>query len=146
MYQYARLLTGTLPVNNSLLTGTVPVNNSLLTGTVPGNNILLTRILQVNNSLLTGTISQRKGVVMVNQCRQKSSLCAVHRNLCILHRFLYTVHRTFLPIFCKILNFCLNILTRKDTRFQTCQFQFQKKYSAHTLQCGKKEKSTSQQK
>ena len=39
-----KLLTGTVPVNNSLLTGTVPVNNFLLTGTVP-----------VNNSLLTGT-------------------------------------------------------------------------------------------
>ena len=41
-----RLLTGTIPVNNSLLTGTVPVNNFLLTGTVP-----------VDKSLLTGTRS-----------------------------------------------------------------------------------------
>ena len=43
---WMELLTGTVPVNNSLLTGTVPVNNLLLTGTVP-----------VNNSLLTGTWS-----------------------------------------------------------------------------------------
>ena len=41
-----KLLTGTVPVNNSLLTWTVPVNNSLLTQTVP-----------VINSLLTGTWS-----------------------------------------------------------------------------------------
>ena len=41
-----RLLTGTIPVNNSLLTGNVRVNNFLLTGTVP-----------VNKSLLTGTES-----------------------------------------------------------------------------------------
>ena len=44
VFFWKRLLTGTVPVNNSLLTGTVPVNNFLLTGTVP-----------VNNSLLTGT-------------------------------------------------------------------------------------------
>ena len=42
---WMKLLTETVPVNNSLLTGTVPVNNSQLTGTVP-----------VNNSLLTGTL------------------------------------------------------------------------------------------
>ena len=30
---WTELLTGTIPVNNSLFTGTVPVNNSLLTGT-----------------------------------------------------------------------------------------------------------------
>ena len=50
-----RLLTGTLPVNNSLLTGTVPVNNSLLTRTVPVNKSLSTGTVPVNKSLLTGT-------------------------------------------------------------------------------------------
>ena len=54
--QRKRLLTGTLPVNNSLLTGTVPVNYSLLTGTVPVNYSLLTGMVPVNKSLLTGTV------------------------------------------------------------------------------------------
>ena len=54
-FLWKRLLTGTVPVNNSLLTGTVPVNNFLLTGTVPVNNFLLTGTVPVNNSLLTGT-------------------------------------------------------------------------------------------
>ena len=40
-----RLLTGTVPVNNSVLTGTVPINNSLLEGTVTVNNLLLTRTI-----------------------------------------------------------------------------------------------------
>ena len=45
-----RLLTGTLPVNNSLMTGTVPVNNFLLTGTVRVNYFLLTGNLRANSS------------------------------------------------------------------------------------------------
>ena len=40
-----KLLTGTVPVSNSLWTGTVPVNNFLLTWNVPVNNSLLTGIL-----------------------------------------------------------------------------------------------------
>ena len=45
-----RLLTGTLPVNNSFLTRIVPAKKSLLTGTVPVNNSLLTGTLSVNKS------------------------------------------------------------------------------------------------
>ena len=71
-----RLLTGTLPVNNSLLTGTLPVNNSLLTGTVPANKSLLTGTVPVNKSLLTGTVpvhnSILTGTISVNIRRERS--------------------------------------------------------------------------
>ena len=50
-----RLLTGTLPVNDSLLTGTVPVNTFLLTGTVSDNYFLLTGTVPFKYFLLTGT-------------------------------------------------------------------------------------------
>ena len=48
-----RLLTGTLPANNSLLTGTVPANNLLFTGTVPANILNVLTVGLLSNSSLS---------------------------------------------------------------------------------------------
>ena len=71
-----RLLTGTLPVNNSLLTGTVLVNNSLLTGIVRVINSLLTVTRQVNNLMERSCFS--KSCIKSLACHSVLMSCVCH--------------------------------------------------------------------
>ena len=115
LYFRKRLLTRTLPVNNSLLTGTVLVNNSLLTRTTLVNNSLLTattknpiericsgkyilidRNCAVDNFILTTIllvgIPLSMGLFDIDKCSRNK--CSLHLLWMVLETYLQSLVKT----------------------------------------------------